>query len=165
VVSESKRGPKTSAQIERKMMEFARSSEGLTWRRVHDSFAGQDRVRARAVWDMLTRPRGPLHARTHVKATWYFASSAQASAWTPPKFNEYPDAMHDIGAHIARAPTRGRAPPKLAGSSDRGEEHRPAGPKYVVCPAPKFDSRYQIDPNERIVGGFASLGIGRYLDE
>jgi hypothetical protein len=146
------------------MMDFARSATGLTWRKVHDAFHGNDRIRAKAVWDMLTRPRGPLHARTHKQTTWFFASSAQASAWTPPKFNEYPD-MHDIGAHIARAPTRGRAPPKMAGSSDRGEQPRPAGPKYVVCPAPKFDSRYQIDPNERIVGGFVSLGIGRYLDE
>ena len=38
-------------------------------------------------------------------------------------------------------------------------------PVITVCPAPRWDSRYQIDPNERIVGGFVSLGIGRYLDE
>jgi hypothetical protein len=31
-------------------------------------------------------------------------------------------------------------------------------------PSHPFDSRYQIDPATRVVGGFASAGIGRYLD-
>lgn len=40
----------------------------------------------------------------------------------------------------------------------------PADVKRTRCPAPAFDSRYQIDPSERVLGGFATLGVGRYLE-
>jgi hypothetical protein len=41
----------------------------------------------------------------------------------------------------------------------------PAGLKPTVLPGmPKFDARYQVDPSTRVAGGFASAGIGRYLD-
>jgi hypothetical protein len=40
----------------------------------------------------------------------------------------------------------------------------PANVKRTVCPSHAYDSRYQIDPSTRVVGGFASAGIGRYLD-
>lgn len=145
------RAPKSSAYIERRMMEYARSAEGLTWRRVHDTFSRDDRIRARDVFDRLTRSRGPLHARTHKRATWYFASSAQASAWTPPMFNAAPPKRHTtvngaLGLNKQRDETR-------------------AKPIYTICPAPKWDSRYQIDPAMRVVGGFATLGMGRYIDD
>jgi hypothetical protein len=74
------RTPKSSSYIERTLMAYARSADGLTWRKVHDTFSRDDRMRARDVFDQLTRPRGPLHSRTHKRNTWYFASSAQASA-------------------------------------------------------------------------------------
>jgi len=156
------RFPKSSAEIERRLMQYARSEHGLTWRRVHDAFSGDDRLRAKAVFDQLTRPRGPLHARTSGRATWYFASSAQASAWQPPRFNE----LHGLESHIHRTPRKGMPPPMLAGTPGRGEKHKKAnGATMTVCPAPKWDHRYQIDPETRVVGGFASLGMGRYLDE
>lgn len=34
--------------------------------------------------------------------------------------------------------------------------------KITVCPAPKFDHRYQVDPALKIVGGFVTLGHGQY---
>lgn len=38
--------------------------------------------------------------------------------------------------------------------------------KPVVVPGmPAFDLRYQVDPSTRVVGGFASLGPGRYLED
>lgn len=37
--------------------------------------------------------------------------------------------------------------------------------KVQQCPAPMFFNRYKVDPAERIVGGFASLGPGRYLED
>ena len=41
----------------------------------------------------------------------------------------------------------------------------PKGLKTQVLPsAPAYDARYQCDPKERVIGGFASMGIGRYLD-
>jgi hypothetical protein len=41
----------------------------------------------------------------------------------------------------------------------------PAGVKPTVIPAPKFDKRYQVDPSTRVLGGFATMGIGRYLED
>lgn len=35
---------------------------------------------------------------------------------------------------------------------------------FTRCPSPAFDARFQIDPATRVVGGFATMGIGRYLD-
>ena len=36
--------------------------------------------------------------------------------------------------------------------------------QHTVQLMPAFDPRYQCDPKERVIGGFASLGPGRYLD-
>ena len=41
----------------------------------------------------------------------------------------------------------------------------PANVKRTVAPAPLFDHRYQVDPATRVVGGFATLGMGRYLND
>ena len=91
---------------------------------------------------------------------------AQASAWQPPKFNDSAS-LHDYSTHIVHTPKRGAAPPKLAGTPKRDgdESQTTSGPRYTVCPSPKWDSRYQIDQSQRIVGGFATMGMGRYLDE
>lgn len=41
----------------------------------------------------------------------------------------------------------------------------PAGLRPTVLQGmPAFDPRFQVDPSTRVVGGFASLGPGRYLD-
>ena len=37
-----------------------------------------------------------------------------------------------------------------------------SGAKVIVCPAPVSYSRTYVDPATRVVGGFATLGIGRY---
>jgi hypothetical protein len=37
--------------------------------------------------------------------------------------------------------------------------------KRTVQRAPKFDDRYQVDPRKKIIGGFADMGPGRYLDD
>lgn len=39
----------------------------------------------------------------------------------------------------------------------------PAEVKRVVGPTHAFDPRFQVDPRTRVVGGFATMGIGRYL--
>ena len=31
-----------------------------------------------------------------------------------------------------------------------------------ICPAPRFDHRYQVDPATHVAGGFADMGPGRY---
>lgn len=35
----------------------------------------------------------------------------------------------------------------------------------VLDGMPAFDPRYQVDPKTRVIGGFASLGPGRYLED
>jgi hypothetical protein len=58
------------------------------------------------------------------------------------------------GAHWASLPSKS-APQAIT----------PAGVKRTVVPGmPAFDARYQVDPSTRVVGGFASMGPGRYLD-
>ena len=44
-----------------------------------------------------------------------------------------------------------------------GEYIRTENTREIKAPPVRFDPRYQIDPNTRIVGGFATMGIGRYL--
>lgn len=39
------------------------------------------------------------------------------------------------------------------------------GDGVLVAPGYTHDTRYQLAPGERVIGGFASMGIGRYLDE
>lgn len=34
----------------------------------------------------------------------------------------------------------------------------------TVCPSLSFDPRYQVDPATRVIGGFATMGVGRYLE-
>jgi hypothetical protein len=41
---------------------------------------------------------------------------------------------------------------------------RATGPKVTVRELPRHDLRFGIDPATRVVGGFASMGIGRYLE-
>jgi hypothetical protein len=35
--------------------------------------------------------------------------------------------------------------------------------KITRCPSPGYDTRYQVAPGTKVVGGFASMGPGRYL--
>ena len=35
--------------------------------------------------------------------------------------------------------------------------------RVQIGPSAAYDARYQLPPGERLIGGFASLGIGRYL--
>ena len=37
-----------------------------------------------------------------------------------------------------------------------------SGAKVTICKAPNYDARYQVDPATRVVGGFATMGVGRY---
>lgn len=53
--------------------------------------------------------------------------------------------------------------------AQRGPRHKgPSTPEVlvtarrVVCPSPQVDHRYQLAPTERVLGGFATMGPGRY---
>ncbi|MCU0923107.1 MAG: hypothetical protein MUF16_22765 [Burkholderiaceae bacterium] len=107
------RTPKSREQLQRVILRMADSAQGLTWRRLHDAVATDDRVRAReTLYDLAMR--GHLHMRIHGRVTMYFATAAQASAWkAPPAFNQPRPAAH----------ARGRAAP--AQDSTRAMHHRP----------------------------------------
>ena len=44
-----------------------------------------------------------------------------------------------------------------------GEAIIPAGVRVTRCPGINFDPRYQVPPDTEVVGGWVSMGIGRYL--
>ncbi len=45
------------------------------------------------------------------------------------------------------------------------EPAQPAdGPNVTRAPSRNYDPRYQVEPGTRVLGGFATMGIGRYLD-
>jgi hypothetical protein len=60
--------------------------------------------------------------------------------------------------------TAGKAWRNLQQRLEPGPTVVPDHVKRTVCPSPQFDARFQIDPRQRVVGGFASMGPGRYLD-
>lgn len=39
----------------------------------------------------------------------------------------------------------------------------PDGVKFTRCPSPTHDDRFQLAPGTRVVGGFATMGVGAYL--
>lgn len=54
-----------------------------------------------------------------------------------------------------------KAPNRLAWASKEADMSRA---KVTVCPAPTSYSRTYVDPKTRVVGGFATMGIGRYSE-
>ncbi len=65
---------------------------------------------------------------------------------------------------VRRNPKPAQPGTKAETQHPRGEVIIPAGLQITRCPSPTFDKRYQIDPNQRVQGGFATAGIGRYLE-
>lgn len=54
-----------------------------------------------------------------------------------------------------------KEPNRLAWASKEADMSRA---KVIVCPAPVSYSRTYVDPKTRVVGGFATMGIGRYSE-
>lgn len=76
------------------------------------------------------------------------------TAWSIHLGGTVPAHMHRKAATVAPVVV---APRKLATSA----EIRPAA-KITICPSPKFDSRFQVDPDVQHAGaGFSAVGIGR----
>ena len=49
------------------------------------------------------------------------------------------------------------------GKAPAGEVTLHAEFKHSVTLMPEYDARFQIDPATKVVGGFATMGIGRYI--
>lgn len=139
----TRRHPQSTAQLERRILQMAAGAQGLTWRRLHDAVATDDRVRARETLYALAFKR-QLHQRYHKRTTYYFASFALASAWTPtPDFHKPP----------AKA-----FAPKPAPSE-------PQPVRYTRGPSYTHDPRYQVGAADKVPALFSSLPVGRYLEE
>lgn len=138
----TRRHPLSTAQLERRILQMATSPQGLTWRRLHDAVATDDRVRAKETLLALALRR-QLHQRYHKRTTYYFASFALASAWTPPPdFNKPPKAFTPPPAPTEPQPVR-----------------------YTRGPSYTHDPRYQVGAGDPVPALFSALPVGRYLEE
>ena len=139
----TRRHPLSTAQLESRIRQMAASPQGLTWRRLHDAVATDDRIRAReALYGLALR--GQLHQRHHKRTTWFFASAALAAAWVPPpEFNKPPAAK------------------KTPAPAARNEPQ----PIFTRGPSYTHDPRYQLDPRKQPPALFSGLGMGRYLED
>lgn len=99
------------------------------------------------------------------RATRFFSSPEAASAWNKANPVELAKPVKPVKVdrgypiHLRRAPAS-KAKQRPAASA---EAITPDGVKHTVCNAPTFDVRFQVDPNTRVVGGFSTMGIGRYI--
>ncbi len=106
----------------------------------------------------ITRRAGAGGGRSSIR---FFTSLDKGLAWA---------ACGDTGprgrpvVRPIQGQTVGKAWRNLQQRPNGGEVVVPAGVKRTVCVTPSFDARYQCDPAQRIAGGFADMGVGRYLD-
>lgn len=141
----TRRHPQSTPELQRRILRMADSAQGLTWRRLHDAVATDDRVRAReALFDMAMR--GTLHQRHHKRSTYYFATAAQAAAWTPPP-DFIPPRSVVLPLRSAHQPTQ------------------PGEPRYTRIDGYTHDPRYQLGPRQQVPALFSGLGMGRYLED
>lgn len=138
------RHPKSTPELQRRILRMADSAVGLTWRRLHDAVATDDRQRAREALFHLAQTKA-LHARTHGRQSYYFATAEQAAAWVPPPEFNAPRPT------VARKPAPEAAPPNEV--------------RYTRIDGYTHDPRYQIGPRQQVPALFSGLGMGRYLED
>jgi hypothetical protein len=151
------------ARIRARLREIASSPFWLKLRDLHDRLHRPDRKPARALLDELVAD-GKLfavdqHAQRHAR---FFTSAAAAQAWVDSGRKDRPVIRRAglVSVHESQPGSGWRVavpPAKRAGPL-------PAQPKVTVVKAPRFDARYGVDPETRVAGGFATMGVGRYLE-
>lgn len=135
-----------------------------------------------ALWAMVGL--GKAAKRTEGRTHLYFYDEAAAAACPDDVF--YIAVQHAAAERTARQQESFKRAGHKRKSLPRKQMPAPAGmpvgPRFTAGPsgikeqpaepvgqptqrgiAAGYDPRYQCDPNTRIVGGFATLGIGRYL--
>lgn len=83
-------------------------------------------------------------------------SDAQGAAWRP-----------GTAIHLHRMTKAVDAPVTIKGhkKAEPTEAERKREPKITIAPTPKFDARFQVDPDVHHFGaGFAAAGISRNVD-
>lgn len=138
------RHPKSREHLQRVILRMADSAVGLTWRRLHDAVATDDRMRAReALYGLALR--GQLHQRHVKRQTYFFASAALAAAWVPPPDFNAPRSV------VLRPPQQ--------------ERKQACVPIFTRGPSYTHDPRYQVGAGDKVPALFSALPVGRYLDE
>lgn len=138
------RHPQNTPELQRRILRMADSAVGLTWRRLHDAVATDDRMRAREALTALAQTK-KLHQRYHKRTTYFFLTAAQADAWKPP-----PDFI----------------PPRSVVLRQQPLVAKPAGqPIYTRGPSYTHDPRYQVGAGDKVPALFSSLPVGRYLED
>ena len=150
--------------------------EGMSRHDIRSGFDGKgnDRDNALATLDAMLGEgvvflfsRAPLGGQGR-RSERYFLSHELGKAWA-----SKPDGRAAPVRKLAKPKQRltsiveqtdGRAWRNLTQRPADGAAVISAGTKHTVLHTPQFDARYQCDPKERVIGGFASLGPGRYLD-
>jgi len=135
------RTPHAPETLRARILDLVARPRGATWRDVRNVMQHVDRKPAEAIfWEVA---RG-LHLRQDGRQDRYFTDLAAATAWTPPP-------------KLPRMAFKPRAKPEPVTPT--------AAPRIIRAPAWTHDPRYQLAPGERVVGGFASMGMGRYLGD
>lgn len=64
---------------------------------------------------------------------------------------------------LGPAELTGYQPPLVKATKLRGDVDMSRA-KVTICPSAGHDPRYQVEPGTRVLGGFATAGIGRYME-
>lgn len=147
------------------MIEMAWRPDGVTSRELAERLQiSQESASARLG---NVRMRGELFAARHAgHPVRNFPTKEAAENYVPPplpvKVREVRDPVR-----VARKTRQDTTPGVSINRTDlqrTGEIIVTSATKITVCPSIKYDPRYQVDPAMRVVGGFATAGIGRYLE-
>lgn len=164
---------KTMVEI---LMRKVRQPQGLRRQDIVNRLQQSRRTEAGVVLDQLVG-EGKVHRAQCLggpgrPAVRYFADKADADRWVASRA-ETKKAKTEK-AKLKGLESKALAPltQQSAGKAWRNLQQKlepgpvvvPAKVKRTVCPSISYDPRYQCAPGERIVGGFASMGPGRYLD-
>lgn len=140
----TRRHPQSTPELQRRILRMADSAVGLTWRRLHDAVATDDRQRARDALFGLAQTKA-LHTRQHGRRNYYFATAEQAAAWVPPQ------------DFIPPRPTVARNPAP--------EATTPEAVRYTRIDGYTHDPRYQIGPRQQPPALWSALPAGKYLED
>lgn len=152
-----------------KIMVLADRAEGVTMREAYEA-AECDAMQNVSGWLAKLCRAGYLWRIKRHHGSRYFGSPEAAQAWD--KANAVPVVqavahrpqnwsldLPGTPKHLARPPASKRAMPRPAAGA---QVVTPEGVKHTVRLAPKFDERFQVDPDAHHFGaGFAHVGIGR----
>lgn len=147
------RGDQPIGQRTIRILELAARHDGVTSREAADFIGCCPKV-AGSMCSVMANSGKIFAGKVPRIALHYFRDAAAATAWEARQ--TAPTWKLDLQGTPKDLP-RPRASPKTASTITRD------GVKHTVRNAPSWDDRYQVDPQTHVLGGFAAMGIGRYI--